>query len=83
MSSRIARYVTGVAIATALAISGCGTDADADPCRELDELTAENDPDGLVADAENPDGLIAQCIDQLAEQWGEMSPEEREAFLNR
>ena len=72
----------GVAITAALAISGCGADTNADPCAELDKLTAEN-PDALAADVEDPDGLFAQCTEQLAEQWGEMSPEEQEAFLNR
>jgi hypothetical protein len=73
----------GIAVAAALAISGCGGAANADPCVELDKLTAENDPGALVADAEDPDGLFAQCIEKAAEQWGEMSPEEQEAFLNR
>lgn len=66
-----------------LSVASCGDDeTEADACDELQELSNSEDSDALASDAEDPDGAFAKCIDQIGDQIEEMSPEEREAFLN-
>jgi hypothetical protein len=67
----------GLLTTAVFTIAGCGG---ADPCEELKRLTAEQ-PEVLAVDAADPDGVMNACIGQIEQQWQEMTPAEREAFL--
>lgn len=75
------RRITIAAVAVAAVLSAC-SGSEPSACDQLDELNRSGDYEALIADADDPDGVLNGCIDELGDIWDDMSPEERAAFLD-